>query len=52
MIREYEIISLQTDIICDLILFIAKKGITLPEEIEKKIQKVKNKMKGEKNEHI
>lgn len=47
MIKELEIINLQTDIICDLILYISKKGIILPDEIEKQIQKVRDKMKGE-----
>jgi len=42
--RQCEISSNLTDIVCDLTLFIARKGIVLPEEIEKKIKNVRDKM--------
>lgn len=42
--RQSEISSNLTDIVCDLTLFIARKGIVLPEEIEKKIKNVRDKM--------
>ena len=42
--RQFEISSNLTDIVCDLTLFIARKGLVLPEEIEKKIKNVRNKM--------
>ena len=42
--RQCEISSNLTDIVCDLTLLIARKGIVLPEEIEKKIKNVRDKM--------